>query len=184
MSSARNPRNQTMSDNDAPEEGEAKKPGMMGKLIVWGVVFVMGAGAGAAVPLLTGGTPDEAAAFEDPFVEKMDIPEPDDEFAYIDYDDVTANLKDPRASRYVNVTVALKVAKSQEAAITKLVEDNDAILKNWLLSHLRDKKLEEVAGKFGHNMLRREIHGEFNKLLFTDGIERIQDVLLKDFKIQ
>ena len=143
-----------------------------------------GAGAGAAVPLLTsGGNPDEAGASE-PVIEKMDIPEPDDKFAFVDFDSVTANLNDPRASRYVEVTVTLKVAKSQESAITTLVEENEAVLRNWLVSHLRDKKMEDVTGKFGHNMIRREIHGEFNKLLFTDGIERIQDVLLKDFKIQ
>lgn len=172
-----------MSENETPEEGEPAKPGLVGKLIVWVVIFAIGAGAGAAVPLLTGGDPEEAVA-EEPIVDKMDIPDPDDKFAFVDFDSVTANLNDPRASRYVEVTVTLKVAKSQEAAITTLVEENEAVLKNWLLSHLRDKKMEDVAGKFGHNMIRREIHGEFNKLLFTDGIERIQDVLLKDFKIQ
>ncbi len=55
---------------------------------------------------------------------------------------------------------------------------------NWLIGHLRDKQLEDVRGKFGQNMLGREIHGKFNELLFTDGIERIQDVLFRDFKVQ
>ena len=60
----------------------------------------------------------------------------------------------------------------------------NVVLKNWLIAHLREKKLEDVRGKLGHNTLRREIHDKFNEMLFTDGIERIQDVLFQDFKVQ
>lgn len=175
-----------MSEKNEAEEAPAKKPGMMGKLIVWGVIFLIGAGTGAAVPLLTG-----PAAAEDPGVDArtvgvklMDFPEPGEEIAFLEFEEVVANLNDPRASRYTTCTLSLQIAKSQEEKLTKLIEEKKALLKNWLIGHLRDKNLEQLRGRYGHNLLRREIHDKFNEILFTDGIERIQDVLFSDFKVQ
>lgn len=155
----------------------------MSKLIVWGLVFVMGAGTGVAVPLLLLPS-DSSAAGAAVDENRMDIPEPDDKVAFVEFDEVVVNLNDSRFSRYLTCTFSLQVAGSQQQAIDKLVEDQNVVLKNWLIAHLRDKKLEDVRGKLGQNLLRREIHDEFNKMLFTDGIERIQDVLFHDFKIQ
>ena len=171
-------------ENEEPDTTE-KKPGLIGKLIIWGVIFAMGAGAGFAAPMLTSGSsvhnsvnPGVAG------VELMDFPEPVDEIAFIEFDDVVANLNDPRASRYLNCSLSLQVSKSQVEKLTKLVEEKNPLLKNWLIAHIRDKTLEKVVGKFGQNLLRREIHGKFNEILFTDGIERIQDILFSDFKVQ
>ena len=173
-------------EKEGEEAAPAKKPGMMGKLLVWGVVFLIGAGTGAAVPLLTA-----PAAAEDPGtdartvgIKLMDFPEPGEEVAFIDFEEVVANLNDPRSSRYTTCTLSLQIAKSQEEALTKLVEEKNVMLKNWLIGHLRDKTLEQLRGQYGLNLLRREIHDKFNEILFTDGIERIQDVLVKDFKVQ
>ncbi len=175
-------------ENESTEDNAPKKSGFLGKLIIWGAIFVMGAGAGFAVPMLTAGSdPGEEPEGENPAlvgVELMDFPEPTDEIAFIEFDEVVANLNDPRASRYVNCSLSLQVSKSQLDALTKLVEEKSAVLKNWLIAHLRDKTLEDVKGKYGHNLLRREIHGKFNEMLFTDGIERIQNILFSDFKIQ
>ncbi len=155
----------------------------MSKLIVWGLVFVMGAGTGVAVPLLLLPSDSNAAgaAVDE---NRMDIPEPDDKVGFVEFDEVVVNLNDSRYSRYLTCTFSFQVASSQQQAIEKLVEDQSVVLKNWLIAHLRDKKLEDVRGKLGQNLLRREIHDEFNEMLFTDGIERIQDVLFHDFKIQ
>lgn len=167
------------------EEAEVKKPGLIGKLIVWSVIFVMGAGAGFAVPMLTSAPPeDEGVNPALVGVKVMDFPEPDDEIAFLTFDDVTANLNDPRQSRYITCAMSLQVSKAQELALTELLEQKKILLKNWLIAHLRDKTMEDVKGKYGQNLLRREIHGKFNELLFTDGIERIQDILFSDFKIQ
>ena len=174
-----------MSENEEAQEAPEKKSGLLGKLIVWGVIFVLGAGAGAATPMLMGSNKtSEHLNVNAVGVKLMDFPEPDDKVAFIEFDEMVVNLNDPRFSNYLTCSITLQVAKSQEIALTKLIEEKSAILKNWLIAHVRDKKPEEVRGKFGHNMLRREIHGKFNELLFTDGIERIQDVLFKDFKVQ
>lgn len=174
-----------MADNNDANAGEDKKPSLIGKLIVWSVVFVLGAGTGAAVPLLTGMGQSEASPVDPATVglELMDFPEPGDEIGYIEFEEVVANINDPTASRFTNCTIVMQVAKTQEEALTALVEDKKAVLTNWLIGHLRDKTLEQLKGKLGANLLRREIYDKFNEILFTDGIERIQDILLTDFKI-
>lgn len=175
-----------MSEANEGAEPTPKKPGIVGKLIVWGVVFLLGAGTGAAVPLLTSSAEvdDQTPDLGTVGITLMDFPEPNEEIAFIEFDEVVANLNDPRASRYTTCTLSLQVAESQLVELTKLVGEKNVLLKNWLIAHLRDKSMEEVRGKYGHNLLRREIHGKFNEILFTDGIERIQDVLFRDFKIQ
>ena len=167
-------------ENEVVEE--KKSGGMLSKLIIWGVVFVLGIGTGAAVPMVAMSPKDSEAA--QPVDNQMDIPEPDDKLAFIEFDEVVVNLNDARYSRYVTCNFSLQVANSQLLAIQALVDEKNAILKNWLIAHLRDKKLDDVKGKLGHNTLRREIHDRFNELLFTDGVERIQDVLFQDFKVQ
>lgn len=171
-------------ENESDADEKKKSGGMLSKLIVWGVVFVMGAGTGIAVPMfILPSDPDQAtAAVVDE--NRMDIPEPDDKLAFIEFDEVVVNLNDDRYSRYLTCTFSLQIAASQEEAIQKLVDDNNVVLKNWLIAHLRDKKLADVRGKLGHNLLRREVHDQFNEMLFTDGIERIQDILFQDFKVQ
>ena len=174
-----------MADENASEDEPKKKSGgMLAKLIVWGVVFAIGAGSGIAVPLvfMSPGSASPVTGLSE--VERMDIPEPDENIAFIDFEEVVVNLNDNRYSRYLSCTFSLQVAKSQQIAIEKLVKDKSVVLKNWLIAHMRDKQLEDVRGKVGHNLLRREIHDKFNEMLFTDGIERIQDVLFQDFKVQ
>lgn len=178
-----------MSEEESPEvespDEEKKSGGLVSKLLVWGVVFFLGIGTGVAVPMLVlPGKSQQASGSETDNPSKMDIPEPDDKAAFIEFDEVVVNLNDTRYSRYVTCTFSLQVANSQLEAIQLLVDEQNVVLKNWLIAHLREKKLEDVRGKLGHNTLRREIHDKFNELLFTDGIERIQDILFQDFKVQ
>ena len=174
-----------MADNEANEETE-KKGGFLGKLIVWGVVFVLGAGTGAAVPIFTGlgvanAEPVDARTVE---LELMDIPEADETIGFVEFEEVVANINDPSSTRFTNLTVSLQVSGTQQDAIAKLVEEKNAMLRSWLIGHLRDKNLEQLRGGAGINLLRREIFDKFNEMLFTDGIERITDVLVVDFKVQ
>lgn len=171
-------------ENESGADEKKKSGGMLSKLIIWGIVFVMGAGTGVAVPMfvLPPASKDSGKSVVDK--NRMDIPEADEKLGFVEFDEVVVNLNDDRYSRYLTCTFSLQVAASQQEAIQKLVDDQNVVLKNWLIAHLRDKKLEDVRGKLGHNLLRREIHDKFNAMLFTDGIERIQDVLFQDFKVQ
>ena len=175
-----------MAEEEIQEEtDENASGGFVSKIAVWGVVFMLGIGTGVSVPLFVLPSQGNAANGSGvPSAATMDIPEPDEKPAFIDFDEVVVNLNDTRYSRYVTCTFSLQVASSQLEAIQLLIDEQNVVLKNWLIAHLREKKLEDVRGKLGHNTLRREIHDKFNEMLFTDGIERIQDILFQDFKVQ
>jgi flagellar basal body-associated protein FliL len=84
----------------------------------------------------------------------------------------------------LKVVFSLQVAENHKGDVESLIEGKKAILKNWLISHLADKSLDDIKGKFGHSRLRREISDYFNQQLFEDGVERIQDILFKELNVQ
>ncbi len=175
-----------MAAEENKEAGE-KKTGK-GGLIKTAVVGVLAIGAGAAAPIVmqklnppTQTQSDETKAKP---VSTLAIPEANDKVTYIEFEEVVVNLNEPRFNRYLKLSLSLQVAESQKTEIEKLLTERKAVLKNWLISHIADKTAEDIKGKFGHNRLRREVHDFFNATLFDDGIERIQDILFRDFGIQ
>ena len=87
-------------------------------------------------------------------------------------------------TRYLSLEVTLQVDGADEEDVKTTLGSRKPILQTWLTSHLADKTLEEIRGKVGVNRLRREIQDNFNQLLFTDGKERIQDILFEEFHVQ
>ena len=176
-------------DGEAAGEEAPAKSSFMRDLII-GVVFLAGGiGTGAVVPMFLASDKEANADSieeekEEEAPKEMDIPPAEEETAYIEYDEIVVNLNDERYSRFLTCKFSLQVAESQLTAIEELVTKKNAMLKNWLISHLREKQLDSVKGMAGQNALRREIHDQFNSMLFTDGIERIQDVLFEDLKVQ
>ena len=168
------------------ENTEEKKPAGKSGMIMMVVVGALAVGGGVATPLvlaqLNGADPGTKVAVTK--TSGIAIPEPTEKTTFIDFDEVTVNLDESRFNRYLALSISLEVAEVQKLAIEKLIDEKKAVLNNWLIIHLADKSLEDVRGKFGHNRLRREIHDFFNMTLFDDGIERIQDVLLKKINIQ
>ena len=128
---------------------------------------------------------DTEVQAEVPEKDQLPIPEPNEEVGYVPFgEDVVVNFNDPRFSRYLKMRFSLQIAKSQTEDITKLLEEKHDVLINWLIGHIADKRVEDIRGTQGTNRLRREIHDSFNSLLFTDGIERIQDILFQELNIQ
>lgn len=173
-----------MADEKQADAEEKSGGGFIGKVIIWGVIFLVGTGTGVGVAMFVLPAAPANAEADANALPKMDIPEPSDELDFIEFDEVTVNLDDPRMSRFFICKFQLQVTTDEKEAIQAIVDKKTVILKNWLISHLKDKKPEDVKGRLGHNTLRREIHDKFNSMLFTDGIERIQDVLIEDSKIQ
>ena len=164
------------------EESEAPKAsGGINKLLIWLVVAVIAIGSGVATPIViaqmrsSDGAPEEKIAAE---------PDPEEEVEFIEFDEVTVNLDEARFSRYLRINFSLQVGKSQKADIEAKVEAKNTILKNWLQTHVSEKTTDDLRGKHGRNRLRREMNDYFNKVLFDDGIERIQDVLFREFHVQ
>lgn len=169
-----------MSD-EAQESEQPKSSGMMIKLLVWLVVSVFAIGGGVATPFVIA-----SLTSDDKTEEKAEMaePDPEEEVDFIDFDEVTVNLDEARFSRYLRINFSLQVAKSQKEEIEKKIEAKTTIFKNWIQVQVAEKTTEDLRGKYGRNRLRREIHDYFNKVLFADGIERIQDVLFREFHVQ
>jgi len=161
------------------ETQDRKGPG----LLVWAAIGLLAAGGGFAVPffLPTGDSAKSADAQKAIPGLAAHIPE---EVAFVPFGEVTVNLDDGRLSRYLRLSFSLQVEKSDQIAVTKLVEEKKAILQNWLLSHLSDKGMDDIRGAAGQNRLRREILDQFNTTLFPDGYDRIYDVLFEEFNVQ
>ena len=162
------------------EQEEEEKPKSGGGLILTLIVSVCAIGAGLAMPLVVSQLAASATANEEVGLAEPDLEE---EVEFIPFDEVTVNLDEARFSRFLSLTFSLQVAKSQRAEIEGMVEAKKLIFKNWIQIHLAEKNVEDLKG-FGRNQIRRELQDFFNKVLFDDGIERIQDILFDKFHVQ
>lgn len=169
-----------MSDEAKPEEGDEKPKGKMGLILV-PLLVVVSAGAGFAVPMMMGGG-DEAKPEKDPLA--IEIPEPSGKAAFVEFGEVVGNLDDGRMTRFLRLDISLQIDEAQQLKIEEIHEKNKAVLRNWLLSHISDKAMDDIRGAAGQNRLRREIKEQFNAVLFPDGVDRIHDVLFQEFNVQ
>lgn len=168
-------------DEDKPDVETPSGPSGPG-IVVWLLVAVVAAAGGAAVPfaldVLAGsdeGTPRPTSYGTMPEASEM---------TFLPAGDVTVNLAEGRMNRYLRLKLALHIRKADQERVRKAVDVNQMLLRNWLLSHLADKELDEIRGKAGQNALRREIRDYFNTTLFPDGYDRIYDILFEEFNVQ
>lgn len=172
-----------MAEDVTPEISEEDSPPKKGPgTIVWLILLVLAGGGGFAIPFLLS---DSAPAddTEDQPADAIGMA-PDEETIAVPFGEVTVNLDEGRMNRYLRLKLAVLISKSEEMVVTEAIAARSPILKNWLLSHLSDKTLEEIRGKAGLNMLRREIRTEFNRTLFLDHRDRVYDVLFEEFNVQ
>lgn len=166
-------------DQESTDETAAKKgPGA----VVWLLLLLVAGAGGFAIPfLMPESAPAEAVKEPDPGAFEMLNAE--DTIA-LPFGEITVNLDEGRMNRYLRLKLAVLVPKEEELIVTEAIEAKNAVLKNWLLSHLADKTMDEIRGKAGLNMLRREIRRQFNDTLFTDRRDRVYDVLFEEFNVQ
>lgn len=162
------------------EEVQATRrgPGAM----VWLLMLSVCGGLGFIVPFVLPEAPPADAADEQeaPSFEMLTA----EQSVVVPFGEVTVNLDDGRMNRYLRLKIAVLVAKEDELMVTDAVTAQSAVLTNWLLSHLSDKTLEEIRGKAGISMLRREIRRQFNETLFSDRRDHIYDILFEEFNVQ
>jgi flagellar basal body-associated protein FliL len=106
-------------------------------------------------------------------------------FEYVPFGSTVVNLSGGRLTRYLQVNVTLKVPQGSGATVTELVEGEKAAFKNWLITYLSDKRLDEVEGAAAIRRLQREIKDGFNVMLAdrSEGLE-VESVLFEEFNIQ
>lgn len=166
-------------DQPEPADQLRRGPG----LAAWLVLGLVAAAGGFAVPYFLVAAPDEDSAQHRPSI-LTDGEGGNEDIAFVSFGEVTVNLDEGRLNRYLRVNITLQIDKSDEESITKLLDLRKSMLRNWLLSHLSDKGMEDIRGASGQNRLRREIRDHFNTTLFSDGYDRIYDVLFEEFNVQ
>ena len=166
--------------NAAEQADEEKPKGKMG-IVVVAILVMVSAAAGFALPTMLNAKPDDNR--KDDAV-AMELPEPTGKPGFVSFGETVANLNDGRMTRYLRLGVTIQVDEAQVLAIEELYTKREAVLKNWLLSHISDKTMDDIRGASGQNRLRREIQEQFNTVLFPDGVDRIQDVLFEEFNVQ
>lgn len=169
-----------MATEQAPDESESEAPAGKSSKAIWLVTFIA-AVAGFATPFAVMQFTEQSASgnnetdYEVPAAgQAVNVP----------FGQVTVNLREGRMNRYLRIKLSAVVAKSEEVSVNEAFEAQRPVLRNWLLSHISDKALDDISGKAGINMLRREIRSQFNELLFADRRDRIFDILFEEFTIQ
>jgi flagellar basal body-associated protein FliL len=106
--------------------------------------------------------------------------------SFVPFGEVVVNVNEGRMNRYLRMRITLQTSggPEKEAALITHVEKKKAIMTSWLLGHLADMSMEDIRGAAGQNRLRREIHDQFNWILFPDGEHAIEDVLFEEFNVQ
>ncbi len=170
-----------MAGEEQAAAGAVQSSGAMA-WIVTGVLALAAGAAGFAFPYFVSELRRSADASQVEAAEKAprrkSIP------AFIHFGELVVNLAEERLTRYVSVDLSLQVDENDQRAVTELVDKHRAVLRNWLIGYLSDKRLDDVRGTAGVNRLRREILEHFNAILFPNGYDKIQDVLFVDFKVQ
>lgn len=161
----------------APAKAAPAKGGAKGMILLL-VVSLFAGGAGFAVPMLLPKSTEKEGSSSHKGEQGLG------KFAFVDFGDVVVNLSEERLTRYLRVKIMLKIDEMEEKTFTEFLTKNKAILKNWVISYLSDKSLQEVSGGGGVNRLRREILEQFNTLLYPGGQEKIRDVLFTEFNVQ
>ena len=161
------------------EEQAAPKKGP--GLVAWALVSLVSGGAGFFVPMMLAGKAHAPAAEE--HKKEAPVAKEAEKLVVIPFDDMVVNLNEVQP-HFLKFKMSLQVDATQEKVVKDLLEEKKPLLKSWLLIHLGDKDMDDVRGGAGKNMLKREFLERFNSMLFTDGYDRIYDVLFEEFMIQ
>lgn len=166
-------------DDEVSESGGRRGPGA----VVWLLLLIFSASVGFAVPFVLPVEDEKEKAEEEKTPPVFEMLNSDQTMA-VPFGEVTVNLDEGRMNRYLRLKISVLISKDEEKLVMDAMASKTPILKNWLLSHLSDKTMDEIRGKAGQNMLRREIRRQFNETMFTDRRDHIYDVLFEEFNIQ
>jgi flagellar protein FliL len=145
--------------------------------IVWVLLAIVAAGAGASLPWTIGRRSGDAST-----AKKPDAPKSKQEA--IPFGDIVVNLGEDRFNRFLRAKIMVAVEENDVKDVTELLTKQKAFMKSWLIGYLSDQSIAEVTRKAGVNRLRREIREQFNAMLFPNGEELIVDVLFDEFVVQ
>jgi len=151
-------------EEDVPKKGK----GMMIIAIV-GVVLVV-AGVGTGLVLGKKSTPEVPEVKK-----KSEIP------TTIMYKDLYVNIAETKATRILKMTVVLELS---EEKLTAMMEAYRPIVRDLISESASHMTIEELEGRNGRGILKREIKNRTNDLLRDRMSGAVVDVFFSDFLIQ
>lgn len=146
---------------------------------------VGGYGVGSMLQQPPAADPNQAAAPPPEFAEEAQLPDiTSEDYEYVDFEPITANLDEPRLARYIRATIILCIrSKDREVALERINKKKKE-LRNWLTVYLNGLTLEDVRGSKNLNRIRREIQEACNQQLWPKRRPLIDHVLFKEFAVQ
>jgi len=162
-------------------EDKSRSEGGIKHQLIWFLAIAAALLGGFLVPLILVRTFMDLPEKNQPQVVRLDTAEQVD---FIDFPEIIAVLGKSKFTRYLRLKVALQVPVSSKATVEKQIAARSAVIRNRVINHVAELTEESISGQHGNNQLRRYLHNVFNEILFDDGIERIQEVLFKEFQVQ
>jgi flagellar basal body-associated protein FliL len=174
------------------EESGAPSGGKL-RWVVMVVVVVVCAGAGfglgrllaSPAPSKTAGPSqqDQPAPVEDV---ETDNPSTDLQKGwYYPLEPVIACLNVPGATRYVRLTLSLKMSSELSMKEGKaLLEEKMPVLINWLSIYLAGLTIDDIRGDRNQRRIQLQILDAFNEKLFPDAKPQIKKILFKELVVQ
>ena len=126
--------------------------------------------------------PDDAMELIEPESRPPDIAAED--YDYVKFEKITANLNEPRLARYIVATIVLAVRANDTGVARKMIEGKKLELRNWIMHYLADLSLEDVRGQRNLARIRREIRENCNRKLWPRSRPLIDHVLFEQFNVQ
>jgi flagellar basal body-associated protein FliL len=170
-----------MSKNAAaptPEQTAPKKSGK-GKWIAGGLIALLAIAGGAITPMFAHFGAEASSGEGGEGKEKHESKK-----ALIPFESVVVNVADGKYTRYLRVRITLVVDIKDENKIKEVVEKEKPFLLTWVLGYLQDRTMDQLHGSAGMHRVRREMRDEFNHRLFSDGEDKIRDILLPEYNFQ
>ncbi|QBG47364.1 flagellar basal body-associated FliL family protein [Verrucomicrobia bacterium S94] len=112
----------------------------------------------------------------------VDVPRKDPETPLIvSFEDLYVNIAETKATRVLKLTVVLEL--SEEKLITPL-EAHRAIIRDLISEAASHMTIDELEGRNGRSILKREIKNRVNDLVRDRMAGAVVDVYFSDFLIQ
>jgi flagellar protein FliL len=151
------------------------------KKLLYLIVCVVFAGAGAAVPMLVN-VPALFAGGTHKDEKKTD--KKDAKTVIVPCGDVVVNLSEDRLQRYLRLKLAVLVDAEAEKEVIDLMTKKKAAVKSAIIAHLAGKTLKDVSGSAGVARTQRELLERIEEVLYPDGNSRLKSVLFEEYVVQ
>jgi len=106
------------------------------------------------------------------------------EKSFVPLENVIVNLASKNQMRYLRVGIALQVSRSEALMVAQRVKNNEFELRDWLITHLSGKTIDDVRGTDGIDKIRNEVKEQFETILFPEGNSVLEKIVFDEFMVQ